>query len=129
MSPSMFLIKVNGNSMEDAHMPHGCIVVGDIHRFRSLDHLCSFCGLSPNSYSSGEHERVRGLSRRGNATIKHMIIECAWMAIRKDPVLLLYYKSVLPRMNANKAIIKVTRKLLARIRAVLHKQQTYIIGG
>lgn len=50
------------------------------------------------------------------------------MAIRKDPVLLLYYKSQLPRMNANKVIIKITRKLLARVRAVLIKQQTYIPG-
>jgi len=102
--------------------------IGDIHRFKSLDRLCSYCGLSPNSYSSGDHDRVRGLSRRGNATIKYMIIECAWMAIRKDGVLLLYYKSLLPRMNANKAIIKVSRKLLARIRAVLYKQQAYVTG-
>ncbi len=100
--------------------------IGDMHRFKNLDRLCSFCGLSPNSYSSGDHDRITGISRRGNATIKHMIIECAWMAIRKDPVLLLYYKSLLPRMNTNKAIIKVTRKLLARIRAVLYKQQAYV---
>lgn len=102
--------------------------IGDIHRFKNLDRLCSFCGLSPNSYSSGDHARITGISRRGNATIKHMLIECAWMAIRKDPALLLYYKSLLARMNTNKAIIKVTRKLLARIRAVLHKQQAYVTG-
>ena len=102
--------------------------LGNIDRFKSLDRLCSYCGLSPNSYSSGDHDRVTGISRRGNATIKHMIIECAWMAIRKDPALLLYYKSQRGKMNGNKAIIKITRKLLARIRAVLRKQQVYVSG-
>lgn len=102
--------------------------IGDIRRFRKLDHLCSYCGLTPNSHSSGETERIGGISRRGNPFIKGILIECAWMAIRKDPALLLYYKQLLPRMNANKAIVKVARKLLSRIRYVLLIQKEYVTG-
>ncbi|WP_350340240.1 IS110 family transposase [Paraflavitalea speifideaquila] len=102
--------------------------IGDKTRFRKLDHLCSYCGLTPNSHSSGETERIGGLSRRGNPFIKVILIECAWMAIRKDPALLLYYKQLLPRMNANKAIVKVSRKLLNRIRYVLLSQKKYVTG-
>lgn len=86
--------------------------LGDIARFKKVDHLCSYCGLTPTTHNSGETERIGGLSRRGNAFIKAILIECSWMAIRKDPALLLYYKQLLPRMNSNKAIIKVARKLL-----------------
>jgi hypothetical protein len=50
------------------------------------------------------------------------------MAIRKDPALLLYYKQLLPRMNSNKAIVKVARKLLNRIRYVLVSQKEYETG-
>lgn len=102
--------------------------IGDIKRFKKLDHLSSYCGLAPNTHSSGATERATGISRMGNAIIKTILIECSWMAIRKDPALLLYYKQCLPRMCANKAIIKVTRKMLSRIRYVLVNQQEYIKG-
>lgn len=102
--------------------------IGNIARFKKLDHLCSYCGLTPNSHSSGETERIGAISRRGNPFIKTILIECAWMAIRKDPALLLYYKQLLPRMNANKAIVKVARKLLSRIRYVLVRQKEYVTG-
>lgn len=102
--------------------------IGDIKRFKTIDQLCSYCGLTPLIHNSGETERTGGLSRRGNAFIKPILIECAWMAIRKDPALLLYYKQLLPRMNGNKAIIKVARKLLNRIRYVLVNQKEYVTG-
>ncbi|WP_410683263.1 hypothetical protein [Chitinophaga filiformis] len=64
---------------------------------------------------------MTGMTKRGNAILKTILIECSWMAIRKDPALLVYYKQLLPRMNSNKAIVKVARKLLNRI--------TYVIIG
>lgn len=102
--------------------------LGNIHRFKNIDQLCSYCGLTPNTFSSGETERVTGLSRRGNPFVKSVLIECAWMALRKDPALLLYYKQLQPRMNANKAIVKVARKLLNRIRYVLKTENEYVKG-
>lgn len=102
--------------------------LGDISRFRKLEHLNSYCGLTPNTHSSGGTERVTGISRMGNGTIKTILIECAWMAIRKDPALLLYYKQCIVRMAANKAIIKVCRKLLNRMRYVLLNKKEYVTG-
>jgi len=102
--------------------------IGNINRFKNTDHLCSYCGLIPNCHSSGQTERITGISRRGNSIVKTALIECSWMAIRKDPALLLYYKQLLPRMNGNKAIVKVCRKLLNRIAYVLRCQQEYIPG-
>jgi transposase len=102
--------------------------IGDITRFKKLKHLCSYFGLTPDSHSSGETKRIGAISRRGNPFIKTILIECTWMAIRKDPALLLYYKQLLPRMNPNKAVIKVARKLLNRIRYVLMKEKEYVTG-
>jgi transposase len=102
--------------------------LGDIKRFKKIDQLCSYCGLTPNSYSSGQTERITGMTHRGNPFVKTILIECAWMALRKDPALLLYYKQLLPRMNGNKAIVKVARKLLNRIRYVLKHQTEYVKG-
>jgi len=102
--------------------------IGDIHRFKRLDDLCSYCGLVPNCHSSGENERTGGLSRRGNAAMKNVLIECAWVAVKKDPALLLYYKQQITHMQGQKAIIKVARKLLSRIRYVLINQKEYVTG-
>ena len=102
--------------------------IGSISRFRKLEHLNSYCGLTPNTHSSGDSDRVTGMSKMGNGILKTILVECAWMAIRKDPALLLYYKQCLPRMKSNKAIIKVTRKLLNRIRYVLLNRKEYVKG-
>lgn len=102
--------------------------IGDINRFKRLDELCSYCGIVPNCHSSGETDRIGGLSRRGNGIIKKVLIECAWVAVRKDPALLLYYKQQIAHMKGQKAIIKVSRKLLSRIRYVLMNRKEYVLG-
>lgn len=102
--------------------------IGDIHRFRRLDELCSYCGLTPDCHDSGDSEFVGPISRRGNVMAKEALIECAWVAVRKDPALLLYYKKQIGHMSGQKAIIKVTRKLLSRIRYVLMNQKEYVLG-
>ena len=102
--------------------------IGDIKRFRTLDQLCCYFGLIPNTHSSGENDRVGRNTQRGNKFLKHVIIECAWTAIRKDTGLLLFYKKQIARMEPNKAIIKVAKKLLNRIKLVLKEQIEYKIG-
>lgn len=102
--------------------------IGDIRRFKTLDQLCCYFGLIPTTHSSGEHEKVGRNTRRGNKFLKHKIIECAWIAIRKDPGLLIYFKNQIIKMEANKAIIKVAKKLLNRIKLVLTEQIEYKVG-
>lgn len=102
--------------------------IGDIKRFRSLDQLCCYFGLIPNTHSSGEKDSVGKNTRRGNKYLKQKIIECAWVAIRKDPGLLMYYKNQITRMESNKAIIKIARKLLNRVKLVLTERIEYQLG-
>ncbi len=102
--------------------------IGDINRFKSLKSLCCYFGLVPNSRSSGETSHVGLMTRRGNSYLKFILIECAWTAMRKDPALLLAYKSAVVHIEPNKAIIKVARKLLNRIRYVLRNEKEYVAG-
>ena len=102
--------------------------LGDINRFKSLDQLCNYFGLTPNIYSSGETIHVQGITHRCNHILREALVESAWSAVRKDPVLLRTYQESIKRMDENKAIIKVAKKLLNRIRYVLHNQKPYIHG-
>ena len=96
-----------------------------ISRFKNLDKLCSFVGLVPTTNSSSEQERVGNITPRSNKILRSILIESAWIAIRHDPGLGLAYARLCARMKANKAIIRIAKKLLSRIRFVLKNQIEY----
>jgi transposase len=102
--------------------------IGDISRFSGLNELSAYFGLIPNSHDSGETKRVGRNTKRGNVYLKYILVEVSWMSIRYDPSLLLAYKSAVRKMDSNKAIIKVARKLLNRIRFVLKNKKQYQVN-
>ena len=97
----------------------------DINRFKNLDHLASYVGLIPGEDSSGEQERNTGISHRRNAHLRGMLIECSWVAAREDQALLMAFGKLSKRMVKNRAIVRIARKLLNRIRYVLKHQEPY----
>lgn len=99
--------------------------IDTIDRFSNLDKLCNFIGLVPRVHSSGDKESIGGITRRGNTHVKKCLVESAWMAIRLDTALMMNYTEYCKRMPASKAIIKITRKLVNRIRFVLKNQTEY----
>jgi transposase len=98
----------------------------DINRFPSLDHLCGFVGLVPSCNNSGEKEHQGGLSPRKNRHLRHMIIEAAWVAVRRDPELACCFAKLTQRMRKTEAIVRIAHKLLNRIRHVWKHNTTYV---
>ncbi len=104
------------------------VQIGDIRRFNRLDDLCNYVGLVPKMYGSGEKMQTGKMIKRGRKELKIMLIEASWVAIRKDPALMLKFNDLAKRMHKNKAIIRIARKMLSRIRYVLQYQQEYVLG-
>ena len=102
--------------------------IGDIRRFKSFDQLNCFVGFYPGSDSSGEINRSRGISNRSHNQLRSLLVEAAWVAIRKDPAMLHSYQILIKTMKSHAAIIRIGRKLLRRIRAVLISGQQYQRG-
>jgi transposase len=102
--------------------------LSDLTRFATLDHLASYVGLIPDTKASGETEHVGNMTHRRNSQLRAVLIEAAWVAARKDPVLLQAFHDYGQRMRKTKAIIKIARKLLNRIRYVLKNQAEYVPG-
>lgn len=98
----------------------------DIKRFNTFEQLCSFVGLVPSTYSSGETEYTRGISFRHNKFLRPILIEAAWTAVKKDPALTLRYSELIKQMPKQKAIIRIAKKLLRRIRHVWLYQDNYV---
>jgi transposase len=93
--------------------------IGDINRFKGFDALNDFVGLCPDTDRSGETDRVRGITSRPNKRLRTALIESAWDAIHTDPVLMDSYQALTKRMKGTHAIVRIARKLLRRLRAVL----------
>jgi transposase len=104
------------------------VEIGDINRFKGLDNLCDYVGLVPKVQSSGEKEHVLGLTHRGNKGLREKLVEASWMIIRKDPAMTMAFTDFCKRMEKNKAIVKIARKLLNRVRFVMKNQKQYQIG-
>jgi transposase len=104
------------------------VQLGDIRRFKRLDDLCNYIGLVPKMYASGEKMVTGKMINRGRKELKIMMIEASWEAIRKDPALMIVFNKLSLRMNKNKAIIRIARKLISRVRYVLTNQQAYELG-
>lgn len=100
----------------------------DMDRFPNLEHLKSYVGLVPSISSSAETEHSRGLTFRRNKLLKYVLIESAWVAIRKDPALLLAFNKLVLRMKKQEAIIRIAVKLLRRIRYVWQHNTAYTAG-
>lgn len=99
--------------------------IEDINRFENINQLCSYVGLVPTTKSSDEMKRIGGITPRSNKPIRGILIESAWVAVRNDPALTLAYTELCKRMKANKAIIRIAKKLLSRISHVWKNQVEY----
>jgi transposase len=97
-----------------------------INRFESFDNLSGFIGLIPSTHSSGDSDVVGNITRRGHSVLRSAIIESAWIAVRLDPALTKSYHDYVKRMEPNKAIVRIARKLLNRIRYVLKNKKMYV---
>jgi transposase len=100
----------------------------DINRFKKTDELCSYVGLIPSVDSSGQKEKVLGLNGRHNKYLRNLLLESAWVAVRKDPALTLQFNKLSSRMSKQKAIIRIAKKLLCRIHFVWKNNKSYEIG-
>lgn len=97
-----------------------------INRFGNIDKLCGFIGLVPSTHSSGENDKTGEITKRGHSVLRSALIESSWIAVRTDPALFKSYNEYCRRMQPNKSIVRIAKKLLSRIKFVLKNEQPYI---
>jgi transposase len=98
--------------------------VGDVRRFKSIDHLSSYIGLVPSVHSSGEKSYTRGITYRSKSLLRSYLIEGAWIAAKKDPELMQYYNER-KGCDHRKLIIKMAAKTLSRIYSVIKRGKPF----
>jgi len=102
--------------------------IDDIGRFSDARKLCSYAGLVPSIYSSGNKVFHGGITRSGNKFLRWAMIEAVWPAIKKDSSLRYYYHKIKEKKGANVAKVAVARRLLTIIYYVLKEDRDYRIN-
>lgn len=98
-------------------------------RFESSEKLNHYLGFTPSERSSGD-KISRGRSGMcGNRQLRSIIIQLAWMTVRKDGALLDKFDKVYKSSGSKqKAIVASARKLMTKIYAAVQKEEDYRIN-
>lgn len=99
--------------------------IGDFKRFQNEREFASYLGLVPTSHSSGEKITHGEKTFRGNKRLGTLIIEASWMSIYRDRGIGCAYITYKKRMEPQKAIVRVARKLSNIIFSVLKTGKDY----
>jgi len=61
---------------------HAAMVIatelGDVRRFESPRQLMAYVGLVPREHTSGDRQRLGGITKAGNTRVRHILIQAAW---------------------------------------------------
>ena len=110
---------------------HALARLGDWRQITDVRQIAGFLGLVSCEHSTGDKENRGEITRIGDKRLRSKLIQCAWIAIRKDPELRAFYRRVYERqpqkVAARKAIVAVARKLTTRMYAVLKQQRPFVI--
>jgi len=98
-------------------------------RFENSEKLNHYLGLTPSERSSGDKITRGRTGMCGNRQLRSIIIQLAWMTVRKDGALLDKFERVYKKSGSKqKAIVAVARKLMTKIFAVIQKEEEYRIN-
>lgn len=109
------------------HGRHLANELEDMSHFANEKRLYSFTGLTPSEHSSGEHKRQGHISRQGRSSIRKILIEASWIAIKKDSSLQRIFERTAKTQGKKRAIIGIARRLIGRIRSCFKTNRLYII--
>jgi len=91
--------------------------LGSIDRFASGAALAHYLGLTPSQYSSGELDQRGHILKCGPGTLRGLVLQCAWAAVRpgRDAALRAVFERLAPRRGRKRAIVAVARRLAVQL--------------
>ena len=98
----------------------------NIKRFETPKKLCGHAGIVPSVYQSGSTERYGGITKHGPGQLRHMLIECADVAIRHDKRFKRFFQKIYKKKGWNVAVTAVAHKMLYIMWFMLTNNQPYI---
>ena len=86
--------------------------IGDVTRFRKAQDVAAFVGLVPRVYSSAQTRRTGNITKHGSAMLRWVMVQAAWMAIRRSAALKERYARISKRRGKRVAAVAIARTLV-----------------
>jgi len=99
--------------------------LGDLSRFRSRAAVANYAGLVPKHRDSNSKHRSGGITRRGSAHLRGMLVEAAWMAAPRVPVYQALFGRIERKKNKKTAVVAVARRMLEDAWTMLIKDEAF----
>ena len=99
--------------------------IGDIKRFPSAKQLCSYAGLVPSTYASGNICYHGHITKQGSKWLRWILIESAIHAAKRTGPLRRFYYKVERKKGGKVAKVATARKLLEWIYHMLRDGKTF----
>ncbi len=101
--------------------------IGDIGRFPSSKHLCSYSGFVPSTEQSGSKEVHGSITKEGNKYLRWAAVECAWLHKQHadDTYILRFFKRMAAKKSGKTAAVATGRKLLTAIYWILKRGEEF----
>jgi transposase len=107
--------------------------IGNGKQFKCGRDLAAWLGLTPKQHSSGGKERLLGISKRGDAYLRTLLIHGARAVLRvsetKNDSLNCWLQKLCSRRNKNIAAVALANKNARIIWAILTKKTDYKMDG
>ncbi len=100
-------------------------VFDDIGLFPDSKHACAYLGLVPWLDESADVTHLGHITKKGDKWLRRNLVECARVAVRKDPHLNEFYTRLKHKRGERKAIRAVARKLVSYAYWMLRRNITY----
>lgn len=106
--------------------------VNDIHGFKNGRQFASWIGLTPSQYASGETNKLGKITKRGNASLRKVLILGARAVLnwcdKKEDSLNKWLQQLKERMHNCKSAVALANKLARIIWVVLAKESTFDVN-
>ena len=99
--------------------------IDDPHRFPDSKRIGAYFGLIPSQDQSGSTNRLGHITREGSATVRHLLTEAVWQAVRRSPTVAAYLQRIQRgEKDRRKIAIVATAHYLVRVMWSMLKHQT-----
>jgi transposase len=99
--------------------------MGDVKRFPSAKQLCSYAGLVPSTYASGNTSYHGHITKQGSRWLRWILIEAAIHAVKRPGPLRRFYFKIERKKGGKVAKVATARKLLEWIYHMMRDNKSF----